>query len=142
MDSEFLTNKIKETGVDAVATSKLATSLQSLVLLGDDPYLRMQAFNLGVVSQILDDMEHQLLIEYIREDRTPSSAIVVSAISQLWIFGLYELLRTWRQRASAVLRFGKAVAELSTDVREAQIAEQFEKTRRDSADPAFANPAI
>ena len=142
MNSEFSADEIEEKGVDVVATSKLATSLQSLVLLGDDPYLGMQAFNLGVVSQILDDMEHQLLRDYISEERTPSTAIVVSAISQLWVFGLYELLRTWRQRATQVLAFGKAVAELSTDAREARIAEQVEKARRDSADPAFANPTI
>ena len=127
---------------DQSVSSGLATALQSLPLLGDDPYLRMQAFNLGVVSQILYEMEHQLLVEYIEQDRTPPNAIVVSAISQLWIFGLYELLRTWRQRANEVLRFASGVAELSDTAREEQIAARAEKARNDSADPAFANPAI
>lgn len=112
------------------------------MLLGDDPYLRMQAFNLGVVSQILDDMEQQLLIEYIEQESTPSTSIVVSAISQLWVFGLYELLRTWRQRANEVLKFGNMVAALSAELREKKIAERAERARQDSADPAFANPAI
>jgi hypothetical protein len=122
--------------------SGLATALQSLPLLGDDQYLRMQALNIGVVSQILYDMEHQLLIEYIEQDRTPPTAVVVSAISQLWIFGIYELLRTWRQRTNEVLKFGLSSTELSEIAREQQIAARVEKVRNDSADPAFANPAI
>jgi hypothetical protein len=127
---------------DQSGAVSLATALQSLLLLGDDPYLRMQAFNLGVVSQILDDMEHQLLIEYIEQEGTPATAIVVSAISQLWIFGLYELLRTWRQRANQILKFGKEVEALSKSAREVEIAKRVEKARRDSADRAVANPAI
>ncbi len=37
--------------------------------------------------------------EYIEIERTPAQqAMFVSAQSQLWIFALYELLGTWRQR--------------------------------------------
>ena len=41
-------------------------------------------------------MESQLLALYIEKERTPGpEALVVSAFSRLWVFGLYELLRTW-----------------------------------------------
>jgi hypothetical protein len=80
--------------------------LQSLPLLGDDLYLRMQAMNLGVVDHFLVDIELQLLQEYEQLERTPmASATFVSALTQLWIFGVYELLRTWRQRVGDVLEF-------------------------------------
>jgi hypothetical protein len=89
-------------------TKALIRALQSLPLLGDDLYLRMQAMNLGVVDRFLVDVELQLLQEYEQLERTPmASATFVSALSQLWIFGVYELLRTWRQRVGDVLDFVK-----------------------------------
>ena len=43
--------------------------------------------------------EHDLAAEYHEQETTPvPTAAMVSAVAQLWIFGLYELLRTWRQR--------------------------------------------
>ena len=84
----------------------LIRALQSLPLLGDDLYLRMQAMNLGVVDRFLVGIELELLQEYEQLERTPmASATFVSAMSQLWIFGVYELLRTWRQRVGDVLEF-------------------------------------
>jgi hypothetical protein len=46
----------------------------------------------------------------------------VAALSQLWIFGLYELLRTWRQRASSILRWAKELASVAHQEREARLA--------------------
>jgi hypothetical protein len=84
----------------------LIRALQSLPLLGDDLYLRMQAMNLGVVDRFLVGIELELLQEYEQLERTPmASATFVSALTQLWIFGVYELLRTWRQRVGDVLDF-------------------------------------
>ena len=137
VDRSYMAEKTEHSGIGS-----LATALQSLPLLGEDPYLRVQAFNLGLVSNILYDMEHQLLLEYIQEEGTPATAIVVSAVSQLWVFGIYELHRTWRQRGNEVLRFAKTISELPAEAREKHIAERVQKARKDSADPAFANPSI
>jgi hypothetical protein len=142
--SEFPEDEVEEPiheDEEAEDSSTLAESLQSLPLIGGDAYLRTQAFNIGLVSQILDDMEHQILLEYMAGDRTPPSAMVVSAISQLWVFGLYELLRTWRQLSLEILKFGTAAVKLSDDAREQRIAEQKEKFRQSTADPEISRPA-
>src|SRR5215475_8441053 len=75
----------------------------------DDPYVNMQAHNLGIVDTILTEMEGAVLRECFDSESTPASALVLSALSQLWIFGLYEILRTWRQRTSKVLIFGEEI---------------------------------
>jgi hypothetical protein len=90
----------------------LAWALQSLPLF-DDLFLSMQAMNLGMVHEFLLEIEGDLLRELLELERTPSNAIFVSAISQLWVFGLYELLRTWRQRADEVLVFATKVSRAS-----------------------------
>jgi hypothetical protein len=96
----------------------LIRALQSLPLLGDDLYLRMQAMNLGVVDRFLVHVELQLLQEYEQLERTPmASATFVSALSQLWIFGVYELLRTWRQRLGDVLKFVENLPEKKNPAR-------------------------
>ena len=84
----------------------LTEVLGRLPLIEDDLYLRMQVTNLDAVDGYLRDLESELLAMYIEIERTPlPQAIFVSALSQLWVFGLYELLRTWRQRMGEVLKF-------------------------------------
>lgn len=88
-------------------------ALLSLPLF-DNIYFRMQAINLSMVDDFLIDLENKLLTEYVEIERTPiESALFVSAISQLWIFGLYELLRTWRQRCREIINFIEIVNTLS-----------------------------
>ncbi|MCI0623131.1 MAG: hypothetical protein L0387_15990 [Acidobacteria bacterium] len=94
----------------------------------DDVYLQMQAHNLELVDGLLMDMEQNLLSEYIETESTPvQQALFVSAISQLWIFGVYELLRTWRQRSREVLTFGEEVQKLSERERKERISEKRRK---------------
>jgi hypothetical protein len=96
--------------------------LKSLPLL-DDLYIGMQAMNLTIVDSMIEEMEGDLLAEYMHLERTPiPSVMTVSALSQLWIFGVYELLRTWRQRVQDVLNFADKTATLAPEPREAQIA--------------------
>ena len=67
--------------------------------LFEDLFLNMQGQNVMLVDFYLQDLEGELLREYIESERTPFPAtLIVSALNQMWIFGLYELLRTWRQR--------------------------------------------
>lgn len=94
------------TPLSEIDPSALNGALCSLHLLGDDPYLRMQALNLGVVDPFLADLEEQLLRKLIDEERTPvPEALFVSAQSQMWLFAAYELLRTWRQRAADMIKW-------------------------------------
>ena len=84
----------------SVESRALRKALCDLSLLGDDPFLSGQAFNLAIVDEWLTQIEEELLHQLFREDRTPMpEAVFVSAQSQMWIFAAYELLRTWRQRA-------------------------------------------
>lgn len=127
---------------EAASHPTIREALQSLPLLEDDMYISMQAFSIAVVDKILEGLEQQLLAEMILEESTLfASASVVSGISQLWIFGVYELLRTWRQRARAVLRFGDESRRLPPEQRDARIAEQRERVVALAADPGSADPA-
>lgn len=84
----------------------LQNALCELALFGDDPYLRMQAFNVGIVDAFLTELEYQTLHKLIDEERTPvPEAAFLSAQSQMWIFAVYELLRTWRQRCRDMIKW-------------------------------------
>jgi hypothetical protein len=109
---------------------RIRDALQSLPVL-DDVYLRMQALNIELVDAYLSNMEHYLLQEYLEIEKTPiEMALLVSALSQLWIFGLYELLRTWRQRANDVLNFVGELSTLDRAGRKARIANQKLKIKK------------
>jgi hypothetical protein len=64
--------------------------------LFDNLFLHMQSTNIAITDEFLQDMEHQRLDRYLERERTPLvEAVFVSAWSQLWIFGVYEIIRTW-----------------------------------------------
>jgi hypothetical protein len=88
---------------DEIKPSELSQAVSSLTLM-DDPYLRMQAFNLSVVDQFVMGLEYDVLRRLNSEDRTPPEAMFLNALSQMWIFSAYELLRTWRQWVKEVLK--------------------------------------
>jgi len=83
--------------------------------LCDDVWLRMQAQNLAAVDiSIIREMELEALRVHGREERTPLEVLVpLSALSQMWVFSLYEFLRTWRRRAEQIM----------------QIADQYVRTK-------------
>jgi len=82
----------------------LASALRRLTLLGDDPFLSMQATNIGMVDAFLNLLESQLMRERVTEDGTPPDTAFVLAQSQMWIFATYELVRTWKQRAKDTIK--------------------------------------
>ncbi len=85
---------------------ELSTALCTLHLLGGDPYLRMQAFNLSVVDQFIMKLEYDTLRKLNDEESTPMpKATFLSAQSQMWIFAAYEVLRTLRGRAADVIKW-------------------------------------
>jgi hypothetical protein len=73
--------------------------------LFDDLFLSMQGQNIMLIDFYLRDLERDLLREWFEIERTPFPAsLFVSALSQMWIFAVYELLRTWRQRIKDLKR--------------------------------------
>jgi len=82
----------------------LFNALMSLPFFIDNIYLSMQAQNIAVVDAYLRDLEQGLVIECWNTERTPvSSAVFVAALSQMWVFAAYELLRTWKQMAQEII---------------------------------------
>lgn len=111
----------------------LHEALRDLPLL-DQVFLGMQAMNVHLVDGYLEDWEAQLLAEYIELERTPTeSALFVSALSQMWIFATYELLRTWKSRASEIVRWAGSLGDFEGDERaEAVASKRAEVERRAS----------
>jgi hypothetical protein len=106
--------------------------------LCDELYLGMQALNIAIVDESLEAQESRLLGEYIEQERTPvMTAMFVSAQSQMWVFALYEFLRTWRQRVSDLLTWADKLEQVPEGDRPATITEQrsrVEARARESRD--------
>lgn len=99
---------------DKIDWNALRSGLTSLQLF-DDPYMGMQATNLGLVDQFLTRLEYQVLEESFKDDRDNSGLFFLNAQTQMWMFSAYELLRTWRQRireAQDLLTAGKMQARI------------------------------
>ena len=50
-----------------------------------------------------------------------------SALSQMWVFAVYELLRTWRQQANELIAYADDLSSLDTPRRMRRMASQAEK---------------
>lgn len=123
---------------DDSSTVGIAEALRTLPLL-DELYLHMQAMNLEIVDRFLTDQEARLLHEYLELERTPfPSTLFVSALSQLWLFGVYELLRTWRQRGRDVLRWYKDFCAVPASDQEARLTAKRREIEKRAADPRGA----
>jgi hypothetical protein len=86
--------------------------------LFDNLFLSMQAVNVAVVDAYLEDVEKQVLRRYIDEERTPTDiAIFSSALAQMLVFALYELLRTWRQYIRFLIDYGTKLRALKGERR-------------------------
>jgi hypothetical protein len=106
---------------------RLNDVLRELPLL-NDLFLGMQAMNVDLVDGYLEELEAQLLQEYMANDRPPiPSMMLVSALSQMWVFAVYELLRTWRQRAREIMEWGKRLDGLGGEERETAVTAKREE---------------
>jgi hypothetical protein len=93
---------------EEITQSELRQALTGLPVLGNDT-LRMQAFNLTIVDQFLMQLEFQVLQKLVQEERTPvPEAALLSALSQMWVFAAYELMRTWGQRVRDILKWSQS----------------------------------
>jgi hypothetical protein len=110
--------------------STLVGALRTLPLF-EDMFLRFQAQNLHIVDQYLRQLERELHDAYVEQETTPTAqATVVSALSQLWVFGVYELLRTWRQRAWEFLELANELSGLPEAKQQRAIKERVDRARR------------
>ena len=138
--------------MDLSRDARLWRGLNALPFM-NELFFGMQARNLVLVDSHLADWESEVLHVHIEQERTPVPELMtLSAFSQLWIFGIYELLRTWRQQAKFVIRLGDKVAaakspdeanrlvkaaSTSSDVDDANIGASYFNDRLDLArDPA------
>jgi hypothetical protein len=107
--------------------------------LCDELYLGMQAMNLAVVGNFLEHQEARLLSEYMETERTPlETTVFVSALSQMWVFALYELLRTWRQRVREVLRWAKDIQAAPAKERKGRLVAKRKEIEARAAAPREA----
>lgn len=90
---------------EAIDSMELYQSLSNLVFFSDDMYLRSQAQNLNLVDQFLMTLEYKVLRELLETGSTSADTCFLLVQSQMWIFAAYELLRTWRQRASEIIKW-------------------------------------
>jgi hypothetical protein len=124
---------------DDDGAASISDALRELPLL-DELFLGMQAMNVDLVDGYLEGWEAQLLQEYIQLERTPlESALFVSALSQMWVFAAYELLRTWRKRVREVVKWSETLRDLDGAAREAAISTKRDEIARGEEDAPLAD---
>ena len=122
---------------NTVPQKRILDALGGLPLFGGT-FLYMQAMNIDVVDQYLEQLESDLLREYSETETTPmASTMFVSALSQLWVFGLYELIRTWKQWVVELIEYDEELKALGRGAegperRNSRIKEQRAKLMRAS----------
>ena len=101
--------------------------------LCDAVWLGMQAQN--IVDRIVRHFESVALEGFYENDRFSLDDLMpLSAMSQVWIFALYEFLRTWLQRAGRLISYSERLAALKTEAEREEYlnkikAETSEKTK-------------
>lgn len=102
----------------------------------DDLYLRMQGQNIALVDRFLYKLEDDAFSEWNGDenDRIPIEKVLfISAISQLWVFGFYELIRTWREQIRDIISYGDrlvVLAQKDPALKEQRIQQQKGKLRK------------
>jgi hypothetical protein len=93
----------------------------------------MQAQNIGIVDDMLKQMETEMWHEYIRTEHTPFPIIMfVSALSEMWIFALYELMRTWKQMVNEVITYHDQLEKIRSDPEFEEKKKQLREVNKDA----------
>lgn len=108
MDEEFEPDTQLIRGREEILPSEMSEALASLQFLGSDPFLRMQTTNIAIIDQFIMQVEAEVLDDLLNERIYIASGTFLSAQTQMWIFALYELLRTWRQRVRHITSLSKS----------------------------------
>ncbi|CAD0264239.1 conserved hypothetical protein [Pseudomonas veronii] len=85
----------------------LAEALKSLTLFSTDMNLVSQAMNLTIVDEFVMALEYDYLRAKYNETSNAYDSIFLSAQSQMWIFSMYEVMRTWMQKAKGYVHTAK-----------------------------------
>jgi len=93
--------------VSEFGRNDLFEALQTLAGFAENPFLVMQASQLCHVDNLLNGLEEQVLQDMAQDDPPRSTIAMVQALSPMWIFAAYELLRTWRQRCEEVIKLAE-----------------------------------
>jgi len=73
--------------------------------LCDDVWLGMQAQHIAAVEiGIIRPLELHTARKVFNEEGYGDLMLALNGVSQMWLFSLYEFLRTWRQRATQLLK--------------------------------------
>lgn len=86
-----------------IGRSDLYEALMGLAGFGENPFLAMQASQLCLVDNLLNDIEEKVMRQQFDDDPPRQEIAMASALSPMWIYAVYELLRTWRQRCEEVI---------------------------------------
>jgi hypothetical protein len=79
--------------------------------LCDDLWLGMQAQHIAAVEiAIIRPLELHTTQKIFNEEGYGDVMMALNGVSQMWLFALYEFLRTWRQRATQLLQLADQYA--------------------------------
>lgn len=107
IDDELPFDEDRYRPVAEIGASELYDALMSLAGFSDNPMLAMQARQLCLVDNTLNDLEQTVHLHQFDEPRPTGKIALLSALSPMWIFAAYELQRTWRQRSEEVIKLAE-----------------------------------
>jgi hypothetical protein len=89
---------------DEIGPGELIGALKNLAGFTNNPWLRMQGQQLQLVDTVLNEMEQRVFADQLDDTPSRETFALLAALSPMWIYAAYELLRTWRQRCEEVVR--------------------------------------
>lgn len=91
--------------VAEIGPAELVEALKSLAGFSKNMFLVMQAHQLGMVDNLLNALEDEIMRQQAHNDDAPRDKMsLLGALSPMWIYAAYELQRTWRQRCEEVIK--------------------------------------
>jgi hypothetical protein len=93
--------------VGDIGKSDLYDALMGVAGFGENPYLATQARQLCLVDNMLNDLEQDVLARRLDDDPPRGAIATLAALSPMWIYSAYELMRTWRQRCEEVVKLAE-----------------------------------
>jgi hypothetical protein len=94
---------------DEIEMHELDDALRGLAVLGEDTFLGMQATNVALVDKWLMPIETEARGWRFRDEGIDvEGAMFLNAQSQMWMFAVYEFLRTWRERAKNIQKWASS----------------------------------
>ncbi|MBM3093008.1 hypothetical protein GFB56_19715 [Ensifer sp. T173] len=90
--------------VAEIGPGELVDALMTLAGFSENTFLVMQAHQLGMVDNLLNALEDEVMRNRADDDPPRDSMALLGALSHMWIYAAYELQRTWRQRCEEVIK--------------------------------------